>query len=391
MGLWLDVTQIPDNAIFGHYRVGDQTFDLKIPALLSASKSGITPTWHYHRDVYQLQDWQGPIKRSLEDLYQSRARQLRAKYDYLVLSFSGGSDSWTALDAFRTSGTHLDEVLVRWPKNATQNLYTADPNNRHPSNILTEWDLAIAPVLTTLQQQMPKTKITVVDWSENIVRTELSDQSWIDRIPQDYLNVGAGLKWTVISDTERKHIDKGLKTCFISGIDKPQLFIDDGKVYCYFLDKLANGFYNANLARDQGRNCEHFYWTPDMPEITVEQSKHIFLNLKFAPHMRELIDRNKPYDSNKKKIWNAWTRAVIYPKYSSLNMFQADKSYTNVLDEVDNWMSIYRDTRYVQSWNWGLKNVFSSIAPKFIQKKQEEITGFVGFSDGEYLLGEIDV
>lgn len=376
--------------MFGYYRVGDSVFDLKIPALLAASHVGVTPTWHYHHDVYQHQDWTAPIKRSLDDIYQSRAKQLRVKYDYLVLSFSGGSDSWTALDAFRSSGTHLDEIFVRWPKKATQNLYKAGTSNKHPSNILSEWDFTINPMLETIQKEMPATKISVVDWSDHILNTEISDYDWVERVPQDYLNVGANLKWTLMSDLERAEIDCGRKTCFISGIDKPQMWIDNGKVYCYFLDKLANGFYNPHLAQNQGRTCEHFYWTPDMPEITVEQAKYIFLNLKFAPHMREIIDCRKPYDASKKKIWNAWSRSIIYPKYSSLNLFQADKSYTNVLDEVDNWMSAYLSTNYVQSWNWGLKNILSSINSKFLQKKGDEVTGFIGFIDGQYLVGDLD-
>jgi len=378
-------------ARFGHYQVGDQIFDLKIPALLAASKAGVMPTWHYHQSVYEKQDWTGPITRSLDDLYQSRARQLRSKYDYLVLSFSGGSDSWTALDAFRSSGTHLDEIFVRWPKKATQNLYKADSYNKHPSNILSEWDLTIEPVLKMIQKDMPATRISVIDWSDKILNTEITDYDWEQSIPQDYLNVGALLKWTLISDHERRQIDLGRKTCFISGIDKPQIWIDNGKVYCYFLDKLVNGFYNSNLAKQQGRTCEHFYWTPDMPEITVEQSKHIFLKLKLAPNMQQLVDCKKPFDSNKKKMWNAWTRAIIYPKYHSLGMFQAEKSYTNILDEVDNWMAVHKSSSYVQSWHWGLKNILSSINKQFLFTNGDEIIGFIGFTNGNYYIGDLNM
>ena len=133
---WPQMLQNPKTSVFGYYQVGDSIFDLKIPALLAASRAGISPTWHYHHDVYQKQDWTGPIKSSLDEIYQKRAKQLRSKYDYIVLSFSGGSDSWTVLDAFRSSNTHLDEVFVRWPKKATENLYSVDASNKHPSNIL---------------------------------------------------------------------------------------------------------------------------------------------------------------------------------------------------------------------------------------------------------------
>lgn len=379
----------PRTFTFGYYTVDEEVFALKIPALMAASRKGVNPVWHYHDHIYRLQDWASPVKRSLNDLYQSRARQLRSKYDYLVLSFSGGSDSYTALDAFRTSGTHLDEIFVRWPRQATENIYCADNTNHHPSNILSEWQLAIQPALEMVAKEMPATQITVKDWSTDLLTTEVKDQDWVETIPQDYLNVGSRLKWTQISPSEREQIDRGRTTCFISGIDKPQLYEENNKIYCYFLDKFANGFYNSVYALTQGRHCEHFYWTPDMPEITVEQAKRLYINLAITPHMRDCIDRTCPFDSAKKNIWNDWTRSIIYPEYYNLGRFQAHKSYTNIRDQVDDWMSIHCNSRYVQSWKWALENLLISVHPRFIQKKGDEPTGFIGFLDGAYYLGDL--
>lgn len=374
----------------GYYKVGQEVFDRKLSALLRATETGLVPTWHFHNEVYEKQDWLSPPQETLDLLYQKRAKQLRDKYDYVVLSFSGGSDSWTALQAFKKSGSHLDEILVRWPIKASSSRYKVDPNNTHASNILSEWDLTIAPTLAQIQVDMPNTKISVIDWSEELLNCEIHDNDWIDALPQDYLNVGAMIKFNIISEVEQAQIDLGRKTCFIVGVDKPQIMIEQNQVYCFFLDKLANN----SIVKQQiqnGRTYEHFYWTPDLPEITVTQAKHIFTNLITSPAIVDLLTVKGTYNSNKKKIWDKWARTIIYPEYSRLQFFQADKSYTNVLDEVDNWIGVHQELKYVKSWHWGLQNVLKSIDKKYLQTLGEEITGFTGFINGVYFLGNIPV
>lgn len=374
---------------FGFYKVGNQIFDRKIQALRYATQTNQMPSWHFHSEIYKLQDWTSPPIESLESVYQQRAKDLRERYDYLVLSFSGGSDSWSVFNAFKTSGQHLDEILVRWPNKASSGKYHVNANLFNASNILSEWDLTLLPLLKEIEKSMPKTKITIVDWSDQLLQKEMIDDDWTNLIPQEYLNVGAVFKWSVISESEQRAIDSGLKTCFISGIDKPQLWIDQGKVYCYFLDKLANGFYNPYMAFLQGRHCEHFYWSHLFPKVTVTQAKHIFSNLKVTPAVQDLIDKSKPNNPENKKIWNKWTRSIIYPEYNNMNLFQADKSYTNLYDEVDNWILKLSDLRFTDSWKWGVKNIIKSIDPKFFNKKNDEILGFSGFIDGEYYLGSV--
>lgn len=374
----------------GYYKVGQEVFDRKLSALLRATETGITPTWHFHNEIYGKQDWTGPPQETLDSLYQRRAKQLRDKYDYVVLSFSGGSDSWTALQAFKKSGSHLDEILIRWPIKASDSRYKVDANNSHASNILSEWDLTIIPTLNQIQIDMPNTKISVVDWSDELLKCEIDDDDWINALPQDYLNVGAMIKFNIISDAEQSQIDLGRKTCFIVGVDKPQIMINNNKVYCFFLDKLANNSIVKKQVQ-QGRNYEHFYWSPDLPEITVTQAKHIFINLITLPNMIKLLANKEPYNINKKKIWDKWARTIIYPEYNSLQLFQADKSYTNVLDEVDNWLGVHQELTYVKSWHWGLQNVLNSIDTKYLQKLGDEITGFTGFIDGVYFLGDVPV
>jgi hypothetical protein len=374
---------------FGYYLVGDEIITNKIHALKRATETGIHPSWHYHDEVYSKIKWDEDINLDLSTLYQMRAKQIRNKYDYIVVSFSGGSDSWTILKSFHDSETHVDEIFVRWPIQATRGKFKTDVADRHPGNILSEWDLTIIPCLKEIETWFPKTRITIKDWSDVVFQTEITDDVWLNQMPTDYLNPGAIPKWNEISDHERHLLDLGRPTVLIDGIDKPQLLYnkEDGKIYCYFLDKLANSHY----PEINSRNTEHFYWTPEMPEITLVQARMIFRSLEKNSQYLSMIDRSRPYDAAVKNIWNNFTRSIIYPDYVKRQFFQANKSYTNVYDEVDLWMFTdgYRDTRFMQSWRNVLDNIFSSIDQKYFDKKGDEIVGYCGFIDKLYCLGSI--
>jgi hypothetical protein len=374
-----------NNLLYGYYQVGKEIYTHKLSALIDASKNTRSnPTWHFHDDIYSRLNWQEDSKFSLDELYQQRARQLREKYDYLVLSFSGGSDSWTVLQAFIDSGTHLDEIFVRWPLSATHGKYSVS-KIISASNILSEWELTIRPMLDEYQKIIPNTKITVLDWSNELLTRELDDSDW--SIAQDHLNPGSFLKFQSISASELQAIEQGKRTAIIFGADKPALYYENGAVYCHFIDKSANGHAYSRF----DRVSELFYWTPDLPDIVHAQSREIFAHINHNPALLCLIDKKIKYTKQKKDLWNALTKSIIYKKYSELNTFQATKSYNNILDEVDAWMTDIKDFRYMQSWNFGIKNILKSVNSKFLTKNDNEIIGLVTYNSGKYCLGPISV
>jgi hypothetical protein len=372
------------NLKYGYYRVGSEIYTHKLSALIEASKNNNqVPRWEFHDHVYSKLNWQEDSKFTLDELYQQRARQLREKYDYLVLSFSGGSDSWTVLQAFIDSGTHLDEIFVRWPIEATHGKYSVNTKSIHASNILSEWELTIRPMLDQYQKIIPRTKITIHDWSNELLTRELVDSDW--NMAQDHLNPGSFLKFQAIGASEMAAIEAGKKTAIIFGVDKPMLHYTDKKVYCYFFDKSANGHAYSKF----DRVSELFYWSPDMPEIVHGQAREIFNYLKVNTQALDLIDTTLTQDTLDHSIWNNLVKTIIYKKYSQLGVFQANKSYTQVLDEVDAWMVDIKDFKYIQSWKSGLNNVLTSVNNKFLKKKNDEVIGLVAFASGRYCLGEI--
>ncbi len=368
---------------YGYYKVGAEIFDHKISALLRATETCTRPTWHFHNDVYGKLNWEKDLPIGLTQIYQQRAKQLRDQYDYIAISFSGGSDSWTVVNAFIGSNSHIDEIFVRWPVKGTQK-YQVDVKNTSAENILSEWKLAIVPSLKKFHDLIPNTKITVHDWSDDLLTSEVTDKDWMST--HDYLNVGSFLKYQAISESEQQAIDRGLKTAIVFGTDKPQLWAKDGNIYCYFLDKLANVH-----AYGENRVSELFYWTPDLPEITLIQSRLLFNYIKHNPTVADLIDRTKPYNVKTKIIWNSIARSVIYQEYCQLGMWQANKPSSNIMNECDSWIHSLENDNYIQSWKYGLSNIISSINSDYFDHRHGKIAEFNGFISDTYYLGNINL
>ena len=375
---------------YGFYRVGAEIITHKASALVRAKQLGVSVTWHFHNEVYSKLNWEQDFPISLNFIYQARARQLREKYEYLVLSFSGGSDSWTILKAFVDSNTHLDEVFVRWPVNATYKKYNIGINNKE--NIVFEWELTILPMLNKYKDLLPHTKFTIHDWSDSILTTELTDDDWLT--VNDYMNPGVFFKINAMGDGELDAMIAGKKTAHIYGADKPQIWYKNDKVYCYFLDKFAHGRAGSRHGNSQhltsvNRTSELFYWTPDFPELVLAQSREIFRYLQSNPVALQLIDQSIPYSRERKNSWDILVRDIIYNDYTKLNTFQAKKPTSSVMNENDAFLFEVPNLKLLQSWEYGLKNVFASVDEQYIQKRNGVADGFTGFIDGMYCLGTI--
>jgi len=376
------------NKLGHYYTVGQRQarYDNKILALAEATRSNEWVEWHWHKE-YNTVAWHQESPHSIRDIYRIRAQQLRDKYDYLILSFSGGSDSWTILHTFLSNNIKLDEVFVRWPRKATENLYRPNATNLDPSNILSEWDLTITPQLKYLSIYHPGIKLTVLDVSDKILNVEFTDN--IISHSSDNLNPGFWGKYGTVSESEKKLIDQNKKVALIMGVDKPQICVKDNKVYCYFIDCNINGNFDQSFT-DTGRTYEFFYWTPDMPEVTHTQAREIYNQMKLQPNIASLIEWGKPHDPDKKAVWDHWVRSVVYPDYD-LTQFQAKKPSSTFYAQVDNWIQYHDNFRSKQTWKSMINNVINTIDPKYFRYDDKfGATAFEGFVSDFYFLGNLD-
>ena len=363
-----------------YYSVDGHLYCNKLDALFFATRSGKQVQWHWHEEFSSL-DWRSASPTPMKEYYKQRAQQLRDSYDWIVLSFSGGSDSWTVLHAFLENRIHLDEIFVYWSIDATKDLYRPDAFNTAPGNFLSEWDLTILPTLKQISQSHPQIKITVYDISHDLVTTKFND-SLLGQT-SDGFSPGWYARHHAIGPTERRMIDSGNKTCFLLGVDKPQMCIQDSEVFCYFIDIL----YNTNIPQiQQGRTIELFYWSKDMPQITHCQARKIYEFLCANPHLCDLIDWKQSITPDQKHIWDTVVRSIIYPDYD-ISHFQARKDRALFNSEKDWWLDRVIDEHTAEHWNGLFQETIKSIDSKYFRYFQNRVSGLTGFVSEFYSLG----
>lgn len=369
----------------GYYTVNGITYTDKVKALYASTQCGSQVFWHWH-DQFNHVAWTSESPYTLREVYRRRAQQLRDQYKWLVLSFSGGSDSFTVLHSFLHNNIHLDEIFVRWPLKATQKIYTPTALNIDPSNTLSEWELTILPQLNYVRDNFPNTKITVYDCSDDILTTEFNDDQLV--IQGDRFNPGYWGKFGSMSETEKIMLDQGQSVCMIFGVDKPQICVKENRVYCYFLDILVN---SARALSDRyDRVAEPFFWSPNCPEVTHTQARVIYKHLLNNPKLGELVDWGLPFQMNRKIIWDQAIRPVVYPDYD-VRWFQASKEANSIDCKQDSYLWLPENKKQIESWKNAVDNVLSSIDSKFINFEQGRPIGFGGFTSEFYYLGDLPV
>jgi hypothetical protein len=110
-------SQLPfEKTINGYYRVGKKFFYKKYGAAIESDNTMQPISWDFHRSAFECVINNPNINLNLLDLYKERAQQLRDSYDYLILAYSGGSDSDNMLKTFLYNNIKIDEIWSDFPK-----------------------------------------------------------------------------------------------------------------------------------------------------------------------------------------------------------------------------------------------------------------------------------
>lgn len=135
------------------WKVGDEIFRNKINALNYSVKSGQEIQFFLYENVFNTYDWTTEPKESWEEILRQRAQQLRDTYGYLRLWYSGGADSHTILLTFIKNNIPLDEIIMM----------RHSPYDDFESETEVEINDVAIPFLHTIKNQIPNTKITMLD------------------------------------------------------------------------------------------------------------------------------------------------------------------------------------------------------------------------------------
>src|ERR1035437_309008 len=126
--------------------------------------------FHFFDDEFNSVDWSTEPDESLEELYLQRALQLRGTYDYLMLAFSGGSDSTQILDTFLNNNIKIDEIVLY---NAVELVDKLRPYfngvDPAPQNVIFEYSEVVLPRIKKIAQTHPNIKITSIDYTRDVL------------------------------------------------------------------------------------------------------------------------------------------------------------------------------------------------------------------------------
>ena len=301
---------------------------------------------------------------NLDKLYAARAQQLRDKYDYLILHYSGGSDSHNILMTFINNGIKLDEICTFRSEEIESKIYTPNTYIKGAENIFSEWDYVTKPVLQWLATNHPEIKITVSDMFKTPIEEVVNDDTFVNA--GQYVSLFELLRRKAYSTNQKELLHKGKSVANIFGIDKPSIlkigntcsmiFTDGSSVV---LDKLEGVDVNNEL----------FYWAVDMPELPFEQAYQLFSYFNKNKDKRYMIkaESQKKVNAFRTQEMQNIQKQMIYSTWD-FNKFQAnratefslvardrDKYYLN-LKELHPWIDRWQ--HYFNEWS---KNVHPDV------------------------------
>jgi hypothetical protein len=322
----------------GYYQVGFKKFYNKTMALLENHRTGYEVEWVFNDDVYSKIDWSLPIEIPLMELYKKRALQLRERYDYLIMYYSGGADSTNALHAFIDNNIFIDELIMHMPEPVQKTVNGHDTSNL---NYYSEVEYAAVVHLKKYKNNIhPNTKIKIQDFSKTGMEL-LNREDWFDTSPLGLSVSISGILRQVTQEYDSHYLkiqDLGKSTCYIMGIDKPLVWNDGTDYYGFFMDTSAYHYinpvdFNKSASIVDTVTTEFFYWTPDMPEIVIKQAQEIKRHYDSNPLIKWMAEASLTKHITE---YRDILHPVIYPNYTC-EKFQTEKPSTHILRPMDNW------------------------------------------------------
>jgi hypothetical protein len=381
------------NKVLGYYTCDGLEFESKIQACFHSLKVNKPVDWVFNDLEFKLYDWTQEPEDSLDQLYDKRAKDLREKYDYLILSYSGGSDSHQILMSFIRQGIHLDELLINTMEKGWAPCTIIDPTNTSSLNSGAEHYLQTIPRLKEVEKFIPRTKITICDLTDHVTDSLLSagDASWVLQKREALNPIGITRFNYVYFNEVRKRFDKEKKIGIILGVEKPKSLIEDGKFWIRFNDRAANMVTVIDHIKDYDNSViEYFYWSPDCVPLLIKQGHIIRRWLQTNPNYQQYWDsRVATYKTV--RFWHErLLRKVIYPSTWNDSWFQVHKATKDWYSEFDNWfIDGAAGTKANAIWHEGVDYIKHSLAPFVrIDLDTNQPDGLQSYTK-KYLIGNI--
>lgn len=360
----------------GYWKVGNRCFFNKKDCLLLASKiKDFNVTYHFFDEIYRNIDWKKELSQSLSSMYADRAKKIRDKYDYVAILFSGGADSTNVLKSFIDNDLHIDEIISFGPvKVADKLLHKFNRMDRSANNLLFEYYEAVVPMYDYLKKHRPKIKLTVIDYTNEIL--SLVDTNNIHKLFLSGCNANTNITGFYLT---YQSVSRHDKSCVVFGIDKPRLLYNkkEGKFMSYFHDfNMIHGHFPKETFNGDQASTEYFYYDPKMPYIPAKQCQQILpdllpiVNPSHPLHSEVMTDKGQNLIVN---VHGDYVKKLIYPTWNN-NIYQANKNQSHFYNEIGDWFSqtTLTTNRLKDYLDGQISELIAGIHPNFVEYDEND-------------------
>ena len=272
-----------------------------------------------NRGAWKNVDWDHEPSKELSEYFFIRCQQLRDKYDYLVLYFSGGADSETMLQSFIKAKIPVDEIVFT--------NFNISGNNPCKQLVLAEKTLKIY----SQRYLGDKTKINKVTLNDKNFQYFLNNVDWANSSWAGTISNFTKMPTTIYKKLNFK-VDarESGKVGHIFGESKPHIIKREGKYFA---------LWDVPLSTSQWAT-EWFYTSLDLPELHVKQC-HIIKNWfqKNQPDVELIYEKSGSRKQLNSLIRNPFNDRYQTPKSMGLlrdikgNGASEDSLYNKELEE----------------------------------------------------------
>ena len=360
----------------GYWSVNNTYFFSKAECLRYATQiKDYNVNFHYFDSFYASLSWKNEPSESLEELYKRRAQQLREKYDYIILAYSGGADSCNVLNSFLDKGIPIDDIVTSYPVKAIEKLKPYfNSNDKRASNLIFEFSEAAEPKLQEVARKYPNVKISVLDHTETAI--ELLSNSKLHLMPVSGIGASPSLAGHyLIAEKVREYSEKG-RTVLLTGVDKPRMgYNPTSKKFGVWFDDITLVWGNHTKDAHSGFKpaTEHFYYSTEMPELWQKQC-HIMrramepiVTANERPEFYKNIHYKSPRGNEVFYVHNMFFKKLLYKDWTD-DIFQAEKPSGYFFQEHSDWFfkTNLTDQR-TKDFHYGqVMEFISGIDPRFI-------------------------
>jgi hypothetical protein len=351
----------PDN--YGYYTYKNfKTYNKYDIMTIADSRIGIK--WNYNDDFFSSYDWTKEPVETLSELYKNRAIQLRNDYDYVILMYSGGSDSSNILETFIKNNIYLDEICHLTDSSGSDSFLNKE--------IFITAKPKVEKYILELNLKTLHRKIDITD----MIKDFFNEKNKFDFIhtcnsfgaPNMHIKHNMYKKIPLWDEL----IDAGKKIAVIWGCEKPHIKFDlSKKNFAFHFMDIIDGNINLFHQNENFRGIvdELFYWAPidECAKIIIKQS-HV---------LKEKIVKLSETGSNENTLKHIMERSLnyggyhlkyyIYPYYNPSD-YNNEKSLTgNFLSSRDKWFWKNTNERNVNIFLNGVEYMKKTIDPKWIE------------------------